>query len=145
VPNVAEGLIVLLEDPDREVQLTAAGSLCKLGRTQEAIGTLADVYGGSDEPLRTRARQIMTHPATDHRPFLAWLIPELGSKDVKRREGAFDVLMLIAGPEEIEAGLQSAAGSPDPETGRWASSKLERMRDETSASRGIGQNALGPH
>jgi hypothetical protein len=125
--EVAEVLVATLDDSDRQVQLRAAVSLCRIGRTREASGTLADAFGGSDDNLRAQARSLIARSGIQRRPLVACLMPELRGKDSKRRQGAYDALKVIAGPAVIEAGLQFAAGSDDPETRAWASSKLERL------------------
>jgi HEAT repeat protein len=142
-PEVAEALVATLNEPDFQVRLRAAASLCGMGRTREAIGTLADALGGYDQYLRAQARSFMTREIP-RRPLVDGLMPELSTKNSVRRQGALDALLLIAGPDVIEAGLESAAGSADPETRRWATSKLERLRYRLPASGGIGQNAAGP-
>ena len=125
--KVAEALAPLLEDPDPDVQLTAAEALCRMGRIDEAIGTLVSACASPEKTRRDRARMIMTQPGTDRGPFIACLIPELRQKDQAKRRGAFQTLMLIAGPEEIHSALRGALDSGDPAVRQWAAQELKRI------------------
>jgi hypothetical protein len=69
----------------------------------------------------------MTQPGTDRGPFIACLIPELRQKDQAKRRGAFQTLMLIAGPEEIHSALRGALESGDPAVRQWAAQELKRI------------------
>jgi HEAT repeat protein len=128
--SVVDALVPILDDPDPQVGLAAAETLCKLGRSRDAIGTLAAAFEGSDEQNRSRARQIMTHTGTGSSAIVEWLLPKLHNADSKRREEAYDVLMAIGGPEPIRAALQRVAESGEPELRQWARSKLKRVNLE---------------
>jgi HEAT repeat protein len=119
-------LTVTLEDKDPEVRLAAAETLVKMGEAQKAAKILLAAYTGTDSYLRDRARPII-RGTNDPRPFVAMLVKQMRDKDRRRRDEAFQTLLLIASPEAVRSALNSALADDYPEIHQWAFARIKRL------------------
>jgi HEAT repeat protein len=119
-------LAVTLEDKDPEVRLAAAEALIKLGEAQKAAGILVAACVGTDPNFRARARTII-RGANDPRPFVATLVGQMRDKDARRRDEAFQTLLLIASPEAVRSALDFALAEDNGEIHQWAAARLKRI------------------
>jgi HEAT repeat protein len=109
-----------------EVRLAAVEALVKLGEAQKAAGILIAACVGTDPNFRARARPII-RGANDPRPFVATLVGQVRDKDARRRDEAFQTLLLIASPEAVRSALDFALAEDDGEIHQWAAARLKRI------------------
>jgi alkanesulfonate monooxygenase SsuD/methylene tetrahydromethanopterin reductase-like flavin-dependent oxidoreductase (luciferase family) len=97
--------------------------LVKIGEAQAATETLLTACGGTDLHLRDRAHLVIRE-AKDRSPFVGALERELRTKDVKRRDEALRILMIIGSPREVRSALEAVFEEDAQEIQQWAAECL---------------------
>jgi HEAT repeat protein len=124
--DVVTALTLALDDIDPDVRVVAAEALIKLGETRRRAATLVAALIGTDSHLRSWARTMM-QKANDIRPFLVVLAEELQNKDPRRRDEAYQSMLLIASPQAVMSALIAASAGGDPEIEKWAAERLKQI------------------
>jgi HEAT repeat protein len=124
--DVVTALTLALDDIDPDVRVVAAEALIKLGETRRGAATLVAALIGTDSHLRSWARTMM-QKANDIRPFLVVLAEELQNKDPRRRDEAYQSMLLIASPQAVMSALIAASAGGDPEIEKWAAERLKQI------------------